>query len=181
MRNVPLIPFDSRKASDDFVPMISLEREGTTLYLNYLVEGSLSNLKIPQRSIRPNRVEGIYEHTCCELFVLGDSGKYMEWNFSPGLDWCTFAFDSYRKRNEKNEIEKLHTFRDLFVQQTLNELSLSVAVDLKSVLYFLGSADKLKAQVSMVLESSDKKISYWALKHAPKKADFHCLECFVEI
>src|SRR5690606_16064169 len=51
----------------------------------------------PERVTTPLRVEGLYQSTCFEVFIACQN-RYLEWNFSPSLEWSGYAFSSYRSR-----------------------------------------------------------------------------------
>ena len=162
-----LIPFDQTEDTSSFEVEAVIEQDDTSLLLSYSLVGDISSLVIPKSVSQPKRTEGLYRHTCFEMFLLDSSGKYLEWNFSPSGDWCIFNFDKYRTRSSHTFATEA-SFRIYKTSMSADSLSLKVNLHLNEI--------KLKATrlgVFAVLEHANKKLSYWALGHGKEKADFH--------
>lgn len=137
-----------------------------SLDVTYRIKGDLDRLRIPPpRSPRPG--ERLWQHTCCELFVADAAGPgYQEFNFSPSGEWAAFRFTGYREGasfsapNPKIGIARSAGTLDLTAQIEPNRKG------------------KLRIGLSAVIEEIDGALSYWALRHAPGKPDFHHRDAF---
>src|SRR6185295_4320038 len=67
------------------------------LAVNFKLDADFDRLRIPPRRSRRFK-DGLWRHTCFEVFVATRSRAYREYNFSPSGEWATYAFRSYRKR-----------------------------------------------------------------------------------
>ena len=143
------------------------------LQLTYVLTGALEHLRIPAPGpIR--RGERLWEHTCLEAFIgrPGEAG-YHEFNFSPSRAWAIQDFRSYRER----ESDSAWVEPRLTVAVRGNSLILTVELPLEKQAPGLGKAP-LKLALAAVIEDEDGHKSYWALKHAPGRPDFHRPEAF---
>jgi len=145
---------------------VSINRKPGRVHVTYLVEGEIDRVRIPPP--RPPRIgERLWQHTCCELFVAreGASG-YREFNLSPSGEWAAYSFKRYRDggllTDEVPQIEVRHDPRRL-------ELSALIPIQ---------ASEKLRIGLSAVIEEVDGTLSYWALKHAAGKPDFHHPDAF---
>ncbi len=143
---------------------------GGALSLRYEVTGDVAGLLIP-RDRDATRSDGLWCHTCFELFVAGDrTPGYREFNFSPSGQWQAYAFRTYREggllepASAPEVTSEIHAGR-LIVQARLPRASLP-------------PGDRLRIGLSAVLEARDGYLSYWALRHAPGKPDFHHPDTF---
>ena len=112
----------------------------------------------------PERADGLWETTCFELFVdPHDAPGYLEFNFSPSLQWAAYGFEGYR--TGMRELP----FRDPEICLFGSDQHLSLAVEAFPEL----PAGALKLGLSAVIEEADGTKSYWALAHPAEKPDFH--------
>ena len=128
------------------------------LSIVYLMEGDIERLRIAPRGARP-----LWQHTCCELFIAQPHGRYREFNFSPSGEWAAYEFEAYRKGARPLEISPRMTLR-----RDPGKLELEVSLPEKAA----------RIGLSAVIEETDGAISYWALRHAPGKPDFHHPDAF---
>jgi hypothetical protein len=131
------------------------------LRVAYRLEGDIDRLRIPPP--RPPRMrERLWEHTCCEIFIArkGVPG-YREFNFSPSGEWAAYAFARYREGSSL-------TIPDprIAVKRSTGRLELEAVVD-----FF--DNENLLIGLSAIIEDEEGALSYWALRHAPGKPDFH--------
>jgi len=156
------------------VRAISLHYERPTpalLTLHYRLDGDLEALRIPEpRS--PVRTDGLWQHTCVEAFI-GQAGApaYWEYNFSPSGAWAAYQFSGYREGMAplmKGAAPVIST------RETPGSLAVSVAVDLSWI--SRATAAELVLGVAAVIETRERVLSYWALKHPAGKPDFHQAE-----
>lgn len=129
------------------------------LAVNFRLDADLDRLRIP--APRPERfVDGLWRHTCFEVFLATRSRAYREYNFSPSGEWAAYAFLGYRKRMRGNL--RRPKFR----------------VHGNGVVATIAAKDCLRVGLSAVIEERSGALSYWALRHAPGKPDFHHRRAF---
>jgi hypothetical protein len=138
---------------------VRVARKAETLHLKYLLQGEIARLRIPAA----RTADPLWRHTCCELFVARPGGGYREYNFSPSGEWAAYEFDGYRKGGRTVEASP-----EIVVRREPSSLELKVSVAEKAG----------RIGLSAVIEEEDGAISYWALRHAPGKPDFHRPEAF---
>jgi hypothetical protein len=135
-------------------------RPAGRLALAYRLEGNLAEIRIP--SPRPPAfADGLWRATCCEAFVGGEGRAYEEYNFSPSGEYAAYRFDSYRTG--------MRPFAP-GLQVTVHAGSSSLTLECE----IPASAGKLG--LAAIVEAE--RMSYWALRHAPGKPDFHHPDAF---
>lgn len=160
-------------------------------------------LRLPGPAV-PKRTEGLWEHTCFELFLMEPaSGTYFEFNFSPSGQWAAYRFDSYRAGRRDLEVTPPRILTgdpaqfSLAMEAHLHSLGLDAGsirrlaeespptpeperFTLSAILDDprLGDGEAWLAGVSAVIEEADGMRSYWALAHPPGDPDFHHPDCF---
>ena len=139
------------------------------------LHGVLQQLQIPSADAAAGFCDGLWQHTCFELFVAGRDECYREYNFSPSGAWAGYAFTAYRQRLQQTVCRPLFCFR----RKNTNCLRLWVALRAEDLPPGADSAC-LSLGVSAVMEKKDRSIGYWALKHADSvRPDFHRREGFI--
>ena len=143
--------------------------EDGALALRYRIDAERRGLLIPETAV-PERVEGLWRHTCCEAFVMGaDAPAYREFNFSPSGAWQAYGFSAYRQGGPLAQAVAPHIMRE-----DAGAFSLSVLLPAAN----LPPGRRLRLGLSVVIEAADGALSYWALRHPPGRPDFHHLDCF---
>jgi hypothetical protein len=146
---------------------------GDRLAVSYLVTGDLDRLRVPApRAPRP--ADRLWERTCCEIFIARKGAPaYHEYNFSPSGEWAAYAFASYRARRADEP-------RASLPPPSISFHGGNGALELDAVISLDGLApgERLALALSVVIEDSEGKLSYWALRHPPGKPDFHHPEAF---
>ena len=147
----------------------SIAREPESLRLAYVLEGDIDRLRIP--APRPPRiVERLWQHTCCELFIAREGvphlSGYREFNFSPSGEWAAYGFQRYREG-----ALLVGASAEIVVRQGSRQLELEASIPLPY-------PEKLRIGLAAVVEDESGVLSYWALRHAPGKPDFHHPEAF---
>jgi hypothetical protein len=144
----------------------SIAREPESVRVAYVLEGDIDRLRIPPP--RPPRIaERLWQHTCCELFIAREGVPgYREFNLSPSGEWAAYAFGRYREGELLTEIAL-----EIAQRRAPDRLELSASVP------FEGEA-RLRIGLSAVVEDESGALSYWALRHAPGKPDFHHPDAF---
>jgi hypothetical protein len=131
------------------------------LRLRYVLEGDIDRLRIPPRSADP-----LWRHTCCELFLMQAGEKrYREFNFSPSGEWAAYEFSRYREGAPLAAPDP-----GIRLRQESDRLELEAAVDIPE--------GPIRVGLSAVIEDREGILSYWALRHAPGKPDFHHPDAF---
>jgi hypothetical protein len=139
---------------------VSVGRHRAVLRLDYVLEGDTQALRIP--APRPPRAaDELWKHTCCELFVARPGARdYREFNFSPSGEWAAYRFSSYREGRAA-----VDTLPTIAVERASSRFNLTARVSV--------GEEKVVLGLSAVIEDESGALSYWALRHAPGKPDFH--------
>lgn len=153
-----------------------LKLEGT-LQIGFCLKGAIDLLKLPQPVENPERREGLFHHTCLELFIQRGGQQYLEFNFSFTGDWCVFHFDGYRKKSMTPITLDSTLFELRHLSHSASEASLKVNIPLKKI-DFLGVGEGTLG-LSAVLEHPLNILSYWALVHTSTQPDFHQAGSFI--
>lgn len=148
----------------------TLSPEGV-LTVMYRLHGVIPELRVP-RSGPPRREEGLWRHTCFEVFVMGaDAPAYREFNFSPSGAWQAYGFSAYRQGGPVQDevapaIECTVADACLVLQARIPAAALPAGGQ-----WFLG--------LDAVIEDGVGALSYWSLRHPPGKPDFHDTRGFI--
>jgi hypothetical protein len=138
------------------------------LQVAYVLEGEIERLHIP--APRPARVaEGLWRHTCCEIFIARRGvASYREFNLSPSGEWAAYDFMRYR---EGRLLDHDSLSPAIVVRIAPSELRLSASIAVPHAL-------ELRIGLAAVIEEKSGALSYWALRHAPGRPDFHHPDAF---
>ena len=119
----------------------------------------------------PGPADGLWQHTCCEAFVMEDGAGYREFNCSPSGQWAAYRFTSYRERDT--------TFAPA-AEPLLAITLLADGCELRATLpaALLPPGNRLHIGLSAVIEAADGSKSYWALAHCAAQPDFHLRQSF---
>ena len=144
---------------------VSVNRQGAMLCLDYVLEGDIQALRIPAPRA-PRAADELWKHTCCELFVARPGApEYHEFNFSPSGEWAAYRFSSYREGRVADEAAPT-----VAVARSSERFDVTARV--------AAGDEKLLLGLSAVIEEESGALSYWALRHAPGKPDFHHPQAF---
>ncbi len=144
------------------------------LRLRYLVSGDIGGLSLLPVTA-PARADGLWRHTCFEAFLRAGPGEaYHEFNFAPSTNWAAYRFEGYRSGMRPAE-EIGAPGIEVDRQDKTFELRVALALD---GLAELSDDGTWQLGLSVVIEETDGRISYWALAHPPGKPDFHHSDCF---
>lgn len=170
-----LAPFRSSDASGRQISVRARRGEGGVLTLQYVLRAEMAHVRVPPAH-SADRTDGLWNHTCFEAFIaIPERPSYYELNLSPSSQWAVYSFESYRKGMSPAGISTPPT---LAVRRGDYSLELDATVRLQE-LSALQGAHTLKLALSAVVEDDSGTLSYWALKHAPDKPDFHHPDGFV--
>lgn len=155
---------------------VNYSQQKSQLKVKFSLKGDISSLNLPPPSKNPDRIDGLYHHTCLEIF-LKSGESYLECNFAFSGDWCLFLFEGYRKASSPaGELNK-KLFNIDHISRSKEEASLGVSLHLDQMDFWKDSPSHLG--LSTVLEHPKRLLSYWALTHVSDKPDFHRSESFI--
>ena len=149
--------------------------ESGTGVFRYVLRAELSRVRIPAAR-SPERADGLWKHTCFEAFIKAPGAAgYYELNFAPSRQWAVYRFNAYREGISSPDVD---ASPEISVRRFADRLEVDAAVRLHDLIGPRGTPH-LQVALSAVVEEENGTLSYWALKHAPGKADFHCPDGFV--
>lgn len=160
---------------DSIEATVSLQDDGS-LALVYVLCGRTDSLDIPR--LRPPAFrDGLWRRTCFEVFLKPDAGPaYREFNLSPSGEWAAYGFDDYRVRNAwRPDGEAATVF-----ERDSDRLWLTARLPHAFFAKAAGSP-QMRIALSAVVQNSDGRLSYWALRHPAGKPDFHHPQAFAAV
>lgn len=176
------LPFASRlvcHADDsaggvDSVAVDVHQTSATAMQFRYRVSGDLSGLQIPERR-KPGRCDGLWRHTCFEMFFTGGGESYFEFNFSPSLQWAAYRFNAYRKAMTDLQLTsppriQVATTPGSFTLEALIEMPESTPSQ---------TGERFRMALAAIIEHRGGDVSHWALAHSAGAPDFHHPDGFV--
>jgi hypothetical protein len=144
-------------------------QEPGILVFQYFLDADMSCVRVPL-SGAGGRADALWKHTCFEAFVApADGPGYHEFNFSPSLDWSIYRFSAYREGMSAAEIGGAP---EISVRRGDDGFELNSAVRLGQ-LTDLRDARHLRIALTAVIEEENGRLTYWGLRHAPGRPDFH--------
>jgi hypothetical protein len=143
---------------------VSIGRKPESLQVAFVLEGEIDRLRIPAPRA-PRASERLWQHTCCEVFVAHALPAYREFNLSPSGEWAAYEFARYREGSSFVIPDPA-----IVVTRAAGRLELSATIG--------NRAGKIRIGLSAVIEDEKGMLSYWALRHAPGKPDFHHPDAF---
>jgi hypothetical protein len=153
---------------------VRVARTGGVLAVNYVIAGEVARLRVPPPRA-PRIAQRLWRHTCCEIFIARNGlPAYHEFNFVPSGEWAAFAFARYRDGGPLAD-ESLEP--RIAVHGAADTLALDAEIWLDRLSAAHAGA-KLSLALATVIEDDTGALSYWALKHAPGKPDFHHPDAF---
>ncbi|GAP97342.1 DOMON-like domain-containing protein [Leptolyngbya sp. NIES-2104] len=148
----------------------SVDRIDNRLMLKFDLFDRLSQVLIPVAK-SPSRQDNLWQTTCFEFFIgVQNSSEYWEFNLSPSSDWNVYHFENYRAGMQE---EKVFLSLPFEIETRSHHTFLSIDLDLN----LLNLNQPIDLGITAVIETNQQ-ISYWALKHCGKEADFHIRESF---
>ncbi len=153
------------------------------LLLEYELKGDLAGVRIG--SSVPAGVpagqanvstDGLWRHTCMEVFVRAlppgsTSGSYLEFNLAPGGQWAAYRFSGYRAGMAP--LDPVDPPR-IELRTQADRLLLAAQVQIPAQF----AAARLWLGLAAVIENVQGQLSYWALRHAGERPDFHHPDSF---
>lgn len=140
-----------------------------TLSVRYTASGNIGQLLLPAKST-PERTDLLWHHTCFEAFIKPQPGEaYFELNASPSTKWALYSFSSFREGMANAAAISISP-----IQVEAGRDSLAVTTSVKG----LPREPLWRVALSAIIEETNGRKSFWALKHPPEKPDFHHNDCF---
>jgi hypothetical protein len=147
---------------------------GGRLVLSYTVTGRVKDIVMPPLAAS-ERADKLWQHTCFEAFIRASPGSaYHEFNFAPSMHWAAYRFGGYR--SDMSEATELGP-PEFEVQSGSDRYSLRASLELQP-LFGAARGRRWRLGLAAVIEDTDGRKSYWALKHPPGRPDFHHQDCF---
>jgi hypothetical protein len=144
-----------------------------SLRLQYVLEADPELMRLPPAAANAGRADKLWAHTCFEAFVgVPQSPGYLELNFSPSGEWAAYRFESYRQGMQP---AALVAPPRLTLDRRGARLELQAEVRLTGT---EAAGRRLRIALSTVVEDREGRLSYWALRHAPGRPDFHHPDSF---
>lgn len=149
--------------------------ESGAVSFRYVLRAELPRVRIPPLA-SARRADGLWKHTCFEAFITAPGSKeYYELNFAPSGEWAIYSFKAYREAMSSADVEAPP---EISVRRFDDRLEIDAVVRLHDLIALRG-ARRLRLALTAVVEEESGTLSYWALKHAPGKPDFHHPDGFV--
>jgi hypothetical protein len=169
-----LVPFAPNE-----LPNVSISgtvaRDGTVLFLRYLLAGDLREIALPAPGTNPARAYDLWKATCFEFFLAkGDQPEYWEFNLAPSGDWNAYRMDAYRRVGFGAEL--LVQALPITTQSEADVFILTAAVNLGGL---LRTEESVRVAIAAVLQERDGRETFWALSHPASQPDFHLRESFI--
>ena len=149
---------------------VSQQANGALL-IQFEIDADIGQLHWPAPA-DPGFADGLWRHTCCELFVGFAGQAYREFNFSPSMQFAAYDFDGYRLGMRRAELRSLPQISADATQPTLRAL-------LPSELLDHATSGPVALGITAVIEERGGYHSYWSLFHGNAKPDFHDRAGFV--
>jgi|SRR5690349_22821266 hypothetical protein len=146
--------------------VVHVERMAAGLALRYLLVADIRRLRVPSPRA-PARVEGLWRHTCFELFARSpEAPGYVEFNFSPSGEWAAYRFAGYREGGTPIDCAVP------IITTRIRAEALELEVRMASI------PAGARVGLSAVIEDDHGALSYWALRHPCARPDFHHADAF---
>ena len=175
--DLPLRPHPTSAAGPLRAVSVSgaLQADGR-ITLDYLLQGDLLQLRLPQPARHPQRRDDLWRHTCLELFAQREAAaEYAEFNFSPSGDWAAYGFEDYRRGQSTLNQQPVG-----ITQHPLGpgQLRIQACAQLPTTAQQSTAAQRWRLGLAAIVEANDGSLGYWALRHAGEKPDFHAADNF---
>lgn len=161
-----------------------LERRGDVLAITYQLRGPLASVVLPASpgADAPRRLDGLWEHTCFELFLAAEGLEpYWELNLAPNGDWNLYRLEAYRQglapMADRHGLP--FTVRISGEHPEQGTLELALTLKLPQELAQACRHQPLRLGVTAVIAHPEGSLTYWALAHGGEEADFHRREDFL--
>lgn len=177
-REFALHPFEGSASDLGLQLRGQLARQGDHLRVCYQLSGDLDSVVLPGPAEGgPKRRDGLWEHTCLELFLAAEGAQpYWEVNLAPSGHWNFYRLESYRQGLAPVPDRQELPFT---VSHGAGGLEVALEFALPTELAQACRQHPLRLGVTAVIEQRGGALSYWALAHSGPEADFHRREDFL--
>jgi hypothetical protein len=171
---ISLIPFEVNPLTRHIEITADVARKSSTsVILSFEITGALDTIAWPEEMpLVAERQDLLWQKTCLEAFFspsLSSESPYAEVNCAPHGHWNLYTLSSYRQNLQTLEAGKVTLVNR---EQIPEGLHFSVLVE------GLPWPSPLHVGLTAVLKHTNGQMSYWALSHAEKQADFHSKKSF---
>lgn len=150
-----------------------LQRDTERCLIAFSIEGELEKVLWPDTfKSRRERLDNLWQHTCFEAFFshdLSPDTPYYEINCSPNGDWNFYQLLKYR-----HDLQSFPAGKVELLDKENTEEGVRFIVAITGL-----PADIKHIGLTAVIESTQGELSYWALAHPGKTADFHDKRAFL--
>lgn len=167
-----LIPYD--KAQYPFEIKTLLTPTEDSIFISYSLSGDIAAIDLEDGTPKRNRIIGLWQKTCFELFIKNNKDQYIEFNFSPVFEWNCFFFN--KKGDALCEYEAIKEVK-FDILRSLDVFKLIVEIDRKNFPENFFDGEML-AGITTVIKDKNSKVSYWALSHNDTRPNFHHFDSF---
>lgn len=159
---------DTPSTAVDTITVAVARPQPGVLALRYTVAGRIAQVRIAPPA-EPLRADGLWQTTCFEAFVKTAQGAgYYEFNLSPSSQWAAYHFTDYRAGMAAADV----------APPAIITGANATHIDIDALIYLPPSDAAWTLALSVVIEEVGGAKSYWALKHAAGKPDFHHADAF---
>jgi hypothetical protein len=178
-REFALHPFAGSAADLGLQLVGHVARRSDHLQVCYQLSGDLDSVVLPPPAVEgPRRCDGLWEHTCFELFLAAEGVQpYWEVNLAPNGHWNLYRLEGYRQGLAPEPDRETLPFTVSHRAGRPMEVALELA--LPTELLLACRQHPLRLGVTAVVEQQGGTLSYWALAHGGAEADFHRREDFL--
>lgn len=156
-------------AIERFTADAHLEADGS-LALTFLISGDIGQILLPPPAPAV-QTDNLWQHTCFECFARHASeDAYREFNLATSGAFAAYSFTDYRDGMKPLPLEAVPSI-DAYAEG--NQLTISARIPAGALPHHAMAA------LTAVIELQDGSRSYWSLRHAAGKPDFHHAESFV--
>lgn len=181
MTHFSLIPFPDNCPHPEIEITGQIERLDQQLSMTFQLTGEIQQVVVAPADPNRSRRNELWQNTCFEFFLgLKGSPKYWEFNLSPAGHWNIYRFDDYREGMAE---ELAFQFLPFLVKVQPDSLTLSLDLNLEAI---IRPTQDLEVGITTVIQSKindliseQNSITYWALTHVGKEADFHQRKSFI--
>lgn len=168
-----LQPFAFNELASELKIVGEIDRNINRLAICYEFIGNLKTVSIASPSNTPTRKHQLWEETCFEFFLgLKNTDRYWEFNLSAAGHWNIYRFDRYRQGMQE---ETAFTTLPFIVEDRSNSLLVTLNLDLEKI---VPANAVWQVAITSVIKDINGELTYWALTHKGKEADFHLRDSF---
>ena len=161
-----------------------LARTEQEIHCQYDISGDWRHIRWPKIKANSARITGLWESTCCELFIAAENDKaYTEVNLSPSGDWNCYQFQDYRRgmqASSKLVLKALSTHpcapstrRFQAVLECCESLADLPVMEVGIATVLAVEARPVKQQTSEITPDEDGQLYYHSLARTKGNPDFH--------